>query len=282
MNYEPQVLKTEFSENGFVIVQDVLDTETLENLREKMEKITANPGAVAPELAPKLFFEREHVKNNPQWYKGILTPEDCDVSIRQIEDLPLFDAAFADLICYEPMLDVLEVLFDNAEFSFNLMIARPKAARVGNGISMGNFHRDTPFEDLTEANTIICILPLDNMTGKNGGTEFIRGSHKISDEEARKFHWRDVERNKFSPEEIVTVRCPAGSGIFFDSKTLHAAGHNHSAFSRRTIQLEWVGENSLPTTAVRHVFQGVKPRSKTTAFAKQIKMAFPHLFPDKN
>lgn len=252
-----------------------MDAATLENLRAQLEKITDN--SVSAELAAKLFFERQHVKNNPQYYEDILTPEECGDSIRQIDDLPLFDSSFADLICYPRLLDVLEVLFESSEFSFTMMLARPKAARVGNGISNGNFHRDTPFEDFTEANTIVSILCLDEMSGGNGGMQFIRGSHKIPEEEARKEIWRDVERDKFSSEEIVTARCPAGSGIFFDTKVLHAAGHNRSDSPRRTIQTEWVGADVLPILPVRYAFQGLKPRSKQSAFIKQIKLAFPHI-----
>jgi ectoine hydroxylase-related dioxygenase (phytanoyl-CoA dioxygenase family) len=278
MKSEFDALKTDFNENGFVIVENLLDTATLENLRSRLENITNDVSSVKPELSGRLFFEREHVKNNPQYYEGIMTPEDCGDSVRQIDDLPLFDTAFADLILNPYLLDVIEALFENAEFTFNLMIARPKNARVGNGISNGNFHRDTPFEDFTEANTIVSILCLDDMTSENGGTQFIRASHKISDEEARKPIWRDVDRNEFSPEEIVTAQCPACSGVFFDTKILHAAGHNRSVQPRRTIQIEWVGADLLPISPVRYAFQGLKPRSKQPAFIKQIKMAFPHLF----
>jgi hypothetical protein len=48
--------------------------------------------------------------------------------VRQIGDLALFDASFAELICYQPMLDVLETLFESSEFSFNYLIGRPKAS----------------------------------------------------------------------------------------------------------------------------------------------------------
>ncbi len=277
MKNEFDVLKRNFDENGFVIVENLLDAGSLENLRVGLDKITNGANSISPNLASKLFFEREHIKNNPQWYEGILTVEECGDSIRQIDDLPLFDSAFADLICYPPLLDVLEVLFASSEFSFNMMIARPKAARVGNGISNGNFHRDTPFEDFTEANTIVGILCLDDVGGENGGTEFIRASHKISGEEARKMIWRDVARNELPIEEIVTARCPAGSGVFFDTKVLHAAGHNRSDSPRRTIQTEWVGENVLPISPVRYAFQGVKPRSNQSAFIKQIQLAFPNI-----
>lgn len=278
MKNDYDVLKKEFDENGFVIVENLLDAATLETLRASLEKITGDVNSVSPQLAGKLFFEREHIKNNPQYYEGVLTAEECGDAVRQIDDLPLFDSTFADLICYPPLLGALEILFESPEFTFTMMIARPKAARVGNGISNGNFHRDTPFEDFTEADTIVSILCLDDMTGENGGTQFISASHKISDAEAAKEIWRDVAKEKFSPEEIVTARCPAGSAILFDTKTLHAAGHNRSDVPRRTIQLEWVGENSLPISPARYAYQGLKPRSRQAAFAKQIRQTFPHLF----
>jgi ectoine hydroxylase-related dioxygenase (phytanoyl-CoA dioxygenase family) len=277
MNNELDALKRDFDENGFVIVENLLDTATLENLRVNLENITGSPNSVAPNLADKLFLEREHIKNNPQWYEGVLTAEECGDSVRQIEDLPLFDPFFADLIYYPRLLDVLENLFESTEFSFTMMLARPKAARCGNGISNGNFHRDTPFEDFTEANTIVSILSLDDMASENGGTQFVCGSHKIPDEEARKEIWRDVEKAKLSSEDVVTARCPAGSGIFFDTKVLHAAGHNRSTYSRRTIQIEWVGADVLPISPVRYAFQGLKPRSRQPAFVRQNKLAFPHI-----
>lgn len=283
MREDLNALKREFDENGFVVVENLLDAATLENLRLEIDEITNNSKTLAPNLAGKLFFERQHVANNPQWYDGLVTPKTCGEAVRQIADLPLFGQSFADLICCAPMLDMLEKLFASSEFSFSMMLARPKAARVGNGIGNGNFHRDTPFEYYTEAETVVVILCLDEMTGEaNGATGFVRGSHKISDAEAAKEEWINVERANFSPEEIVSVKCPAGSAIFFDTKVLHSAGHNRSENPRRTIQMEFVGENSLPVSPERYVFQGLKPRSRQAAFIKQIEMTFPHLSMNKS
>ena len=278
MKYEPETWAKDYLDNGFVVVPDLLDPATLATLRVGLERIAGNTDALTPPLKEKIFLERDHVKNNPQWYAGILTPEECGESVRQIEDLPLFDPAFAELICYKPLLDVLEVLFGSSEFTFNFLNGRPKAARVGNGISNGNFHRDTPFEDFTFSNTILVILCLNDMTSENGATAFVRGSHQVSDEEARKPHWREVEADKVELENKVLVRCPAGAAIFFNTKILHAAGHNRSDYPRYTILSEWVGPNVLPTSPVRYAYQGLKPRSKDPAFKKQIRMTFPKLF----
>ena len=278
MRHEPEEWKRGYREDGFVVVPELLDPATLSTLRERLERVTGNLDALPPGLRGKVFLEREHVKNNPQWYDGVLTPEECGDSVRQIDDLPLFDSAFAELICYPPLLDVLEALFESPEFSFNYLVGRPKAARVGNGVSDGNFHRDTPFEDFTFSNTVVAVLCLDDMTGENGGTSFIRASHKVSDEEAREPRWREVSTDQINLEDRVVVRCPAGAGVFFNSKILHAAGHNRSEETRHTLFFEWVGPNVLPTSPVRYAYQGLKPRSHDPAFRKQIEMTFPQLW----
>jgi ectoine hydroxylase-related dioxygenase (phytanoyl-CoA dioxygenase family) len=275
MKYRPEEWQAAFRDDGFVIVPDLLDPATLTGLRDGMDAITGNLDGLPRHLEDKIFLERDHVRNNPQWYAGLLAPEDCGNAVRQIADLGLFGPVFAGLICHAPLLDVLEALFGSPEFSFQSMIGRPKAARVGNGVGNGNFHRDTPSEDYTAANTVVAILCLDDMAGANGGTSFIRGSHKVSDEEAADPCWKDVAADRLNLKERVVISCAAGSGVFFPAKVLHAAGHNRSGGPRRTILSEWAGPDVLPTSPVRHSYQGLKPRSKDPAYGKQVRMTFP-------
>jgi ectoine hydroxylase-related dioxygenase (phytanoyl-CoA dioxygenase family) len=273
--HAPQEWRKAFEDDGFVIVPGLLDPARVARLREGMDRITADVDGLRPGLKTRVFLERDHVRNNPQWYRGVLAPEGCGGAVRQLADLALFDPRFADLIAHPPLLDVLEALFGSPEFSFIQMAGRPKAARVGNGISNGNFHRDTPFADFTSADTITALLCLDDMTGANGATSFIRGSHKVSDEEAAKPCWREVPAERPDLGERVDVRCPAGSGVFFADKLLHAAGHNRSDQPRRTILMEWAGPDALPTSPERHPYQGLRPRSKEPLYRKQTGMTFP-------
>jgi ectoine hydroxylase-related dioxygenase (phytanoyl-CoA dioxygenase family) len=278
MKHAPQEWRRAFHDDGFVIVGDLLDPALASLLREGMDQITGGVDSLRPHRKEKIFLERDHVRNNPQWYSGILAPEDCAGAVRQIADLGLFAPLFAELIAYPPLLDVLETLFASSEFSFIQMAGRPKAARVGNGISNGNFHRDTPFADFTTTDTITALLCLDDMTGANGATSFIRGSHQVSDEEAAKPCWREVAPDRLNLGDRVDVRCPAGSGIFFTDKVLHAAGHNRSEQPRRTILTEWAGPDALPTSPVRYAYQGLRPRSKEPLYQKQNQMSFPQPF----
>jgi ectoine hydroxylase-related dioxygenase (phytanoyl-CoA dioxygenase family) len=266
-----------YQDDGFVIVPNLLDSAQLSRLRDGIDKITGGVESLRPRLKEKIFLERDHVRNNPQWYTDVLKPEDCGPAVRQIADLGLFAPLFAELLAFPPLLDVLETLFDSPEFSFVQMVGRPKAARVGNGISNGNFHRDTPFADFTSADMITVLLCLDDMTGTNGATSLIRESHKVSDEEAAKPCWREVPADRPDLGEQVNVRCPAGSGIFFSDKLLHAAGHNRSEQPRRTILMEWAGPDALPTSPERFPYQGLRPRSKEPLFQKQVRMTFPQL-----
>jgi ectoine hydroxylase-related dioxygenase (phytanoyl-CoA dioxygenase family) len=275
MKHAPEEWRRAFHDDGFVVVQDLLDPTLVSRLRESMDQITGGVEGLRPHLKEKIFLERDHVRNNPQWYSGTLAPEDCGGAVRQIADLGLFAPLFAELIAYPPLLDVLEALFASPEFSFIEMAGRPKAARVGNGISNGGFHRDTPFADFTSANTMTALLALDDMTGSNGATSFVRGSHQVSDEEAAKPCWRDVPPDRVDLGDRADVRCPAGSGVFFTDKVLHAAGHNRSAQPRRTILTEWAGPDALPTSPARSAYQGLRPRSKEALNQKQFRMTFP-------
>jgi ectoine hydroxylase-related dioxygenase (phytanoyl-CoA dioxygenase family) len=278
MKHAPEAWQSAFHEDGFVIVQDLVSPALVSTLRQAVDHITTDVESRWLHLKEKIFLESDHVRNNPQWYRGILLPEDCGDAVRQIADLSLFGLLFAELIAYPPLLDVLEILFATPEFSFIEMVGRPKAARVGNGISNGNFHRDTPFADFTSADTITVLLALDDMTGTNGATSFIRGSHKVSDEEAAKPCWREVAPDRLNLRDKMDVYCPAGSGVFFTDKVLHAAGHNRSERPRRTILMEWAGADALPTSPVRSSYQGLRPRSKEPRYQKQFRMTFPQLF----
>src|SRR5215475_3733790 len=273
VRYEPEAWRKAYQDNGFVVVQDLLDPTTLSKVCDELTRIIENPESLPHSLIQKIFFEGDHMKNNPQWYAGILNPDECGLAVRQIGDLALFDASFAELICYQPMLDVLETLFESSEFSFNYLIGRPKAARVGNGISNGHFHRDTPFEEFTSVNTVLVIMCLNDMTAENGATEIIRGSHQVSDEEAKKACWRDVQADKLNLKDKFTICCSAGAGILFNTKALHAAGHNRSDRPRHAILAEWVGPGVLPTSPVRYAYQGLRPRSKDTAYQTQVEMS---------
>ena len=280
MTSEQHMWAKAYSDDGFVIVPDLLSAAALDQLREAMDRILNYPNGVPSHLRNRILFERTHVEKYPDWYANELTPEACGDAIREITDLPLFDRVFAELICHRKMLDVLETLFKSTEFSLTMVAGKPKAARVGNGAINGKLHRDSPFDldAFTSINNIMSFVCLDDMVPENGSTTFVRGSHQLSDEESCRPEWKTLEFSQVEGQELIRVNCPRGSGVFFTSKVIHAAGHNRSSLARRTIYIGWVGPGVLPVFPARFAYQGVKPRSVDPAYRKQIRMAFPGLF----
>src|SRR5262249_44960781 len=130
-------------------------------LGDRMNEITPNPNGLAPGLREKLFLERQHVANSPEWYDGIIKPDECGDAVRQIADLAEFGAAFSELLSSKNLSAIVSVLFDRKEPILQSMIGRPKAARVGNGVRNGSFHRDTPTEAFESERTVIGLLCLD-------------------------------------------------------------------------------------------------------------------------
>src|SRR5262249_25089110 len=75
MLHAPHEWRSAYRDDGFLIVQDLLDSALVSTLGDGLEKITGGVASLPPHLREKIFLERDHVRNNPQWYTGILAPE---------------------------------------------------------------------------------------------------------------------------------------------------------------------------------------------------------------
>ena len=70
-------------------------------------------------------------------------------------ELPLFDPIFAELILHEPLLDILEALFESSEFAFHNYKCIIKAPRVSSRFC---WHRDLPYLQHSTPNLITAML----------------------------------------------------------------------------------------------------------------------------
>jgi hypothetical protein len=141
------------------VVENAIEPALLERMRAGIEKITADPDSFPPRLKRHLDFERTAVTRRP----GIneLSPEQVGNALRNVMELPLFDPVFAELICYKPVLDVLEALFRTSEFAFHNYKCIIKAPRVS---SKFVWHRDLPYLQHSTPNLITAMLCLDPTT----------------------------------------------------------------------------------------------------------------------
>jgi ectoine hydroxylase-related dioxygenase (phytanoyl-CoA dioxygenase family) len=276
MKHDPQRWKTDYEANGYLVVEDLLDAATLSALRQGIEKITGDPDAMPDHLRRHIDFERNYVQKKPQYNE--LSSEQVGNAVRNIMELPLFDPVFAELICYEPLLDVLETLFGSSEFAFHNYKCIVKAPRVSSKFC---WHRDLPYLQHTSPNLITAMLCLDEMTEENGATVVLPGSHRIPHEQVKPDEVDIPESELPKDAKQVSVRCPAGSAVLFHVNIIHGGPANRSERPRRNVIGIWSGPGAYPTYAWRLAYQGLMPRSQDPMRQKQVRMTFPRLFAER-
>lgn len=272
MKHDPQQWLADYRRDGYVIVKDCFDLQTLDRLRRGVEKITADPDAFPPKLRQHLDFERDFIRSHPQHNERTATQ--VGNALRNIMELPLFDPAFVDLIVYPPLLDVLECLFGTTEFQFHNYKCIIKAPRVS---SKFLWHRDLPYLEHSTPNLLTAMLCLDPMTPENGATVVLPGTHHIPHEQVTAAD-TDIPEQNLPSGPRVTVTCPAGAAVVFHVNIIHGGGANRSDNPRRNVIGIWAGPDAHPVTAARFAYQDLMPRSADPARQRQVQMTFPHLF----
>lgn len=229
-----------------------------------MERLEAafHAGELPPHLAAHVQTERERSAGQRLGGQG-------SAAISVVMELPLFSRAFAELIQYPHVLDVLEALFASSEFSFHNCKAICKMP--GNAAPF-RWHRDLPYLHHTGPNLITCMLCLDDMTVENGATVVCPGSHQNAPMPAVPGYMDMAEAD--IPQERVTVTCPAGSAVLFHVNVVHGGGPNLSQAKRRNIISMWAGPENYPTTPERYAYEFLMPRSRDLLRRQQVEMTF--------
>lgn len=278
MIHQPEKWKADYERDGYLVVEDVLDEATLATLRGEIEKITDDPDALSPQLRRHVQLERDYLQSESQRKYNELGAEQVGNAVRNIMELPLFSPPLAELICHEPLLDVLEALFESPEFHFHNYKCIIKAPQVSSAF---RWHRDLPYLYHTSANLITAMLCLDPMTEENGATVVLPGTHRLADADVAGEDKEIDEAELPADAERVTVTCPAGAAVLFHVNIIHGGGPNRSAIPRRNLIGIWAGPDAWPTTAARYAYGELCPRSGDPVRQRQVRMSFPRLFADQ-
>jgi ectoine hydroxylase-related dioxygenase (phytanoyl-CoA dioxygenase family) len=271
MKHDPARWNADYQRDGYLVVEDLVDRQTLEQLRCGIEAITADPDNLPPRLKRHCQFERDYVRQQPKY--NDLKPEQVGNALRNIMELPLFDPLFARFIGYEPLLDVLDALFQSAEFHFHNYKCIIKAPKVS---SVFRWHRDLPYLKHSTSNLITAMICLDDMTEQNGATVVLPGSHRMPEAELQRPEDAEIEDADLPPGyEKVSVCCPAGSAVLFHVNLIHGGPGNRSPHPRRNVIGIWAGPDTYPITASRYAYQGLYPRSSDPARRRQVELALP-------
>ncbi len=210
--------RSQLSTDGYCTIEGVLNPEKARDVRRRLVLAAAES-------------ERRGIPTRIE----ALDPNASNVRVFNLLDL---DPVFMELIQHPLALDVVQHLLgdDFIISNFTANIAKP-----GSGSMM--IHSDLsfvlpePWHAPWSLNTIWC---LDDVTGENGGTLFMPGSHQ--------FQTRSEVPSDIA-QRMVPIEARAGSVVVMDGRLWHTSGANKTKnqerallfgyYSRSFIQPQW-------------------------------------------
>ncbi|MES2462569.1 MAG: phytanoyl-CoA dioxygenase family protein, partial [Armatimonadota bacterium] len=174
---EARKWRQDYEENGYLVVENALDLETVGQLREAMDR---NERGFTDDTLPASL--RRNIATERSRTRHQRTGQVESDAISNVMELPLFDPVFKNLIIHPRVLDILETLFATPEFTFHNYKCICKMP--GNQAPFA-WHRDLPYLQHTSPDLITCMLCLDDMTVENGATVVCPGTHRIPHDDVK-------------------------------------------------------------------------------------------------
>ncbi len=190
-----EVHKTSLGEQGYCVIEDVLDLPKTADVRHRLVEAAAES-------------ERRGI---PTYMEG-LDPNPNNVRVFNLLDL---DPVFVELISHPVALEIARHLLDD-DFvisNFTANIAKPGSGSM-------SIHSDLalvlpePWHAPWSLNVIWC---LDDVRGENGGTLFMPGSHRFERRE-------DIPADM--ADKMIPIEAKAGSVVAMEGRVWHTSGAN--------------------------------------------------------
>ena len=209
----PDQLNT-FWRNGYLVVEDLLDLATMDQLRDEYEVVCREARAKG---AFGNFAQRESTEDEGREV----------MAINQVCERNLF---FNTLLYNPQILDIVEDLMGpNIQLFHDFILRKPD--RHGGAVF---WHQDNQAWQSMPPNNITCWIALDDADAENGALHYIAGSHRDTlglsvDEEGR---LEDMDKLLAEGDQhVAAVR--AGGAVFHHCLTIHGSAPNNSDRIRR-------------------------------------------------
>ena len=214
-----------FNEDGFVVLEKVLDADTVEAARTRF---------------PKLFsgeFETGIIPDEWNWREGRDSPD----LTRQICNGWKSDRVIAGIVLRSDLAHACASLrnWPGARINQDNVIWKPPGTRP-----LG-FHQDDSYQRWIEPTEMMtCWITLDDTRADQGTIEYVRGSHHwpLSPPIAQ-FHGPEDPLADVRPAadlagadiDVVPIEVPAGSAVIHHGRTWHGSRANRGQAPRRSV-----------------------------------------------
>ena len=212
-----------YRENGFLIVQDLLDRLELEKWRAAVDGAVGGRGVSGRDLDPGQaeYYDRVFLQRVNMWKTSD--------AVREL----VIDERFGRLAATLAGTDEVRLYHDHA------LIKLPWANPT-------NWHADNPYDPYRSPEAIMLWIALDDADARNGCLHFLPGSHRRERLDAGAALDEAnigalLEANpQFAAIEPTMAEVAAGAGIFINGMTAHAAGANMSRRPRRAFSMLFI------------------------------------------
>lgn len=227
---------TQFEEQGYLVVENVIRESELEALRSRTEDIAAGRTAYP---ADKIEFE--------PGAEGQGLHIDA---LRKLNECALHDPVFLAHASSPAILDLVECLIgaDIKLFGDQLFLKPP-------GGMEKTYHQDSPYFHIEPMALVSSWVALDDVTVENGCLWVVPGSHRngplphsevwmVGDRQDMR-----VPDSAFDRESEEPITMKAGDCSFHHSLLLHRSGPNQTARRRRGLATHYMSARSRWTSA---------------------------------
>ncbi len=216
-----------FTANGFLIVNELLDTVCLPDLHATYEDLFQ--GRFETGIRPD-EVNWQYESGKPELTRQICNGWKASRTIANTVLHPHIGEAIASLAGWSGV----RIMIDN------VLWKPPQAKSLG-------FHQDSAFLDwFSPTDLVTCWIALDDTTAEGGTMELVRGSHRWGQSgPSGEFHapdnyrlpMQDAAKRAGVTPDIVPVEVPAGGGSFHHGWTWHGSGQNLGTSPRRSLVL---------------------------------------------
>lgn len=226
-----------YREQGWLVVEDVLDAAELVRLRETVARMAAGARGL---LAHNEMYDLEpdHRPDAPR--------------VRRIKTPDRFEPVFAELARAPKLVAILQALLGTESVRLQGSKINLKAPRGGAPVE---WHQDWAFYPATNDDLLAVGVMLDDCTIENGAMLMLPGTHRgpVFDHHADGYFCGAIDPTAvgldFSRAMPATGR--AGSMSFHHVRTVHGSAENLSTRPRALLLYEFTAADAFPLSGVR-------------------------------
>ena len=228
-----------YENDGYVVVEDVLESSTLKRLRDVTDEVVASAAELTTH-SESLDLEESHTPENPR--------------VRRIKRPHLVHDFYLKLARHPNILSALTPILGYDIRLHGGGKVNMKSAGYGAAVE---WHQDWAFYPHTNQDVLAVGILLDDMTSENGPVLMVPGTHKgplhNHHSDGAFCGAIDQQETKLDISTAQEVHAKAGSISIHHARLVHGSSMNRSNDQRRILFFEFTAADAWPLLGIGNI-----------------------------